>query len=110
MFNILVAEDDGGRIYQIVAAEYDGIVREVEDTPAGRVDLTLGGVGVCRNVTLYLKHLRRNAEIYRRRIDGKAAAEKQSGEMTDALRRDREIYDEIVRRIAETERMASDEG
>lgn len=105
-----IAEDDGGRIYQIIAAEYDGIVRETEDTPEGRVDLTLGGVGVCRNATLYLKHLRRNAEIYRRRIDGKAAAEKQSGEMNDALRRDREIYDEIVRRIAEAERMASDEG
>lgn len=105
-----IAEDDGGRIYQIIAAEYDGVVREIGDTPEGRVDLALGGVGVCQNTALYVKHLRRNAEIYRRRIDGKAAAERQSEEMTEALRRDREMYDEILRRIAEAERMKSDEG
>ena len=105
-----IAEDDGGRIYQIIAAEYDGVVRSSEDTPAGLVNLALGGVDTCRNIALYVKHLRRNAEIYRRRIDGKAAAEKQSEEMAEALRRDREIYDEILRRIAEAERMKSDEG
>lgn len=73
-----VAEDDGGRIYQIVTAEYDGVTRTVGDSPEARLSLLLGERGMGQDETLYLTAAERLREVVSRRVAGKRSAEKYS--------------------------------
>lgn len=84
-----VAEDDGGRIYQIITAEYDGVVRKVPTDPASRVGLLLGARGMGQDEALYRASAERLCEVVERRLAGKRSAEKNSEK--DDTREDEEI-------------------
>lgn len=70
-----VARDDGDRIYQIITAEYDGIVRALGTTPEARTALLLGKQGMGQDDTLYRAAAERLRAVYLRRIAGKRSAE-----------------------------------
>ena len=71
-----VAEDDGGRLYQIVTAEYDGTVRAVEDSPAAKCALLLGERGMGQDPDLYRALAERHRGVLARRVEGKRSAER----------------------------------
>lgn len=70
-----VAEDDGGRIYQIITADYDGTVRIPEDTPEARLSLLLGERGMGQDDALYRAAALRLRDVLRKRLCGKRSAE-----------------------------------
>lgn len=73
-----LAKDDGDRLYQIVTAEYDGVIRALEDTPEARIALLLGRAGMGQDEGLYREIAERLRAVVLRRIDGKRNAEKRA--------------------------------
>ena len=74
-----------GRIYQIIAAEYDGVRRELSPEAA-----LLGEINVSRGGQLLAEYARRLAKSRRRAADGIASAGGEAGDLyllADALER-----------------------
>ena len=70
-----VAQDDGDRLYQIVTAEYDGVIRTVGSTPEDRLALLCGAPGMGQNEGLYRALLERLYAVYEARVAGKKRTE-----------------------------------
>ena len=78
-----LALDDGDRLYQIVTAEYDGVVRPVGDSPEETVTLLCGAQNMGQDASLYRLLAERLRAVYQRRVEGKRSAEK-NAEKDDA--------------------------
>lgn len=84
-----VAQDDGDRLYQIITAEYDGIIRVVGNSYEDRLALLCGARGMGQDEALYCAVLKRLSAVYAARVAGKRRtetnAEKDGTEEDEAL-------------------------
>lgn len=74
-----VAQDDGDRLYQVIAAEYDGTVRPVGTDPEARVSLLIGECGMGQDPMLYRALAERLRAVLTARLSGKRHAETSEG-------------------------------
>jgi tRNA (adenine22-N1)-methyltransferase len=84
-----VAQDDGDRLYQIITAEYDGVIRVVGNSYEDRLALLCGARGMGQDEALYCAVPERLSAVYAARVAGKRRtetnAEKDGTEEDEAL-------------------------
>ncbi|MBO5269474.1 MAG: SAM-dependent methyltransferase [Clostridia bacterium] len=71
-----VAQDDGDRLYQIITAEYDGIVRPHDGSPEACCARLIGAQGMGQDASLYRALAAHHSAVLARRIAGKRSAER----------------------------------